>query len=611
MKNRFACSLLLILEMIVLAATSALAQNVKPYRVLLIISNQWKDPGSFLVAGGGEFQTIVILFKSWGIPFDVLRLDQQAMDPNHFTDMRGRPRFGAILWDADTAGRILPQDFGPLADAVEKKGISFIAIGNRIKEKPVQDILGIRYQGELPNASHVSASAENSFLLRGLDPDLEMGGPNLPSLECVQVVPERARVLARQGDMAAITERELGQETRAIWIGGDVEKMFLLPAIRTVLRRAVTEAIGYALVKTWADHVILTMDDMGNAQNSWLASWHYPELTQEQIRKNLIEPLRLHHAILSLNLLPGFVDDTRRRIVPSWQQRFVDAFGTMQDYISTKRGVDEGVAAGVFEIESHGWTHMQPDLDSAPGPWWGAQLDGERAQVGWYREFYDTRRNHEIPAATQKFHMLQSKDWITKQFGLEPLAFATGGNAVSRSRANNTWRLAAEAGFGYYGGYLGADLAIEGLANDQAEFGGSEDVPLVLPAPPDGHDRGITRDPGAFVKVFDLYPGHVFTGLDEYVGYMHADTRMETGPRAETGKAESPEVRLSVTYDPHYCRALIAKGSSWSLHLSDWLRAQLRPGKLSVNGTKTARGVGEWTNVRFEPGRTRNSVEIH
>ena len=30
-----------------------------------------------------------------------------------------------------------------------------------------------------------------------------------------------------------------------------------------------------------------------------------------------------------------------------------------------------------------------------------------------------------------------------------------------------------------------------------------------------------------------------------------------------------------INYDPHYCRALIAKGSTWDLHLSDWLRAKL------------------------------------
>jgi hypothetical protein len=342
MKKRHACALLLILVIIALFETSALGQSVKPYRVLLVVSDQWKDPRSFLVANGREFQTIVTLFKSWGIPFDILRLDQQVMDPNHFTDMHDKPRYGAILWDADTTGNILTQDFGVLAEAVGKNGISFIAIGDRIGEKSVQDLLGIRYGGEQLDNSHVKVSAESSFLLRGLNRDLEMGGPRLPVKERVQVISERAQVLATQGGMAAITERELNQDTRTIWIGGDVQQMLHFPALRAVLRRAITEAIGFTLEKTWTDHVILTMDDMGNAQNSWLGSWHYPELTQEQIRKHLIEPLRSHHAILSLNVVPGFVDDARRRIVPSWEQHFVDAFGTTQDYISTKRGIDEG-----------------------------------------------------------------------------------------------------------------------------------------------------------------------------------------------------------------------------------------------------------------------------
>jgi hypothetical protein len=52
------------------------------------------------VSGGGEFQTLVTLLKSWGIPFDILRLDQTLMDPSHFADFNGRARYGAILWDA-------------------------------------------------------------------------------------------------------------------------------------------------------------------------------------------------------------------------------------------------------------------------------------------------------------------------------------------------------------------------------------------------------------------------------------------------------------------------------------------------------------------------------
>jgi hypothetical protein len=153
--------------------------------------------------------------------------------------------------------------------------------------------------------------------------------------------------------------------------------------------------------------------------------------------------------VLSINTVPGFLDDKQHRIVPTWKQQFTDEFGTKQDYVSTKKGLDAGIAAGVFEIHSHGWTHMQPDLSSAPG-WWGTPLDGERAEIGWYREFYDVRRDKEISAAEQKFHMQQSAEWFKTEFGASPLEFSTGGNGVSRSPDNNTWRLAAKVGYRYW-----------------------------------------------------------------------------------------------------------------------------------------------------------------
>ena len=609
-RSRMASSLLLCLLVWFPTAPSLRGQDLRPYRVLLVISDQWKDPRSFLIAEGGEFQTMVTLFKSWGTPFDIVRLDQRVLDANDILDMERRPRYGAIVWDVDSDHEIRPQNLAVLKDAVERHHISLIAIGNRIKLPAVQELLGIEYKAEHLHSSHVENVEPGSFLLRDLPKDLDEGGPKLPFRERVQVQAKGAEVLATQGGMPAITERVLGPSTRAIWIGGDVGQMFQYPAIRTVMRRAVTEAIGYALVKTWTHKVILAMDDLGNAQNAWLEHWHYPALTAEQIRKYLIEPLRKHNAVLAINIVPGFVDDERRRVEPTWRQVFVDAFGTKQDYVSTKRGLDEGVAAGVFEIHSHGWTHMQPDLDSEPGPWWGSPLDGERAEVGWYREFYDVRRKREIPAAVQKFHMEQSKQWLREQFGVDPLEFATGGNAVSTSLENNTWRIAAEVGFGYYGGYLGRDMAVQGLANSTAEFGGSNDVPLVLPPPPDGHDRGIVHDPEGFAKVFDLYPGRTFGGFDEYVGYLHADIRsMHSEGGAEKGTS-SGAPRFRIHYDPHYCRTLIAKGSSWRLHLSDWFRSPLPPEQVTADGKVACRRPQEWCEVSFGPGMPDHTLKI-
>ncbi|MGZ5927707.1 MAG: hypothetical protein ACXWLX_00710 [Rhizomicrobium sp.] len=570
------------------------AEPLKPYRVLIVISDQWKDPRSFLVSGGGEFQTLVTMFKSWGIPFDILRLDQTLMDPSHFADFAGRARYGAILWDVP--GEVSQADQALVSDAVQKLHISLIAIGDRLRQPAIQNLLGIRFKSAHMNSAHPMAKSE-SFVLRGLGPDLRQQGPDVIAMTRPQVDVTDARLLADAGGAAQITEREIDSDTRAIWIGGDSDQMLAYQPMRTALRRAVTEAIGYALTKSWTKTIILTMDDMGNAQNVWLEHWHYPALSAEQIRHSMIEPLQAHHAILSLNIVPGFVDDAQHRIVPTWRQQFTDGFGTKQDYVSTKKGLDEGVALGVLEIESHGWTHMQPDLTSPPGPWWGSPLMDERAEMGWYREFYDVRRNREIPAAEQKFHMQQSADWIRNEFGLVPLEFSTGGNGISRSPDNNTWRIAAEQGYGYYGGYLGRDLAVEGRADSNADFGGTDDVPLLLPALPDGHDRGIAHDPEGFAKVFDKYPGYLFTGLDEYIGYQHTDISLSPG-----------DAKLTVSYDPHYGRALIAKPSTWDLHVADWLRPRLQGLQISVDGKSLGPVTHETQTIAFSAGATKHTI---
>ena len=87
-----------------LAAQAADGLDPLPYRFLLVISDQWKDPASYLIEGGGEFQTLVSLLKTWGLPIDILRLDQQRLDRYYLLDREGRPRYGTIIWDAGPTG---------------------------------------------------------------------------------------------------------------------------------------------------------------------------------------------------------------------------------------------------------------------------------------------------------------------------------------------------------------------------------------------------------------------------------------------------------------------------------------------------------------------------
>ena len=125
-----------VIFLLVMALPVRAAEPLKPYRVLIVISDQWKDPRSFLVSGGGEFQTLVTMFKSWGIPFDILRLDQTLMDPSHFADFAGKARYGAILWDVP--GEVSPADQALVSDAVQKLHISLIAIGDRVRQPAIQ-----------------------------------------------------------------------------------------------------------------------------------------------------------------------------------------------------------------------------------------------------------------------------------------------------------------------------------------------------------------------------------------------------------------------------------------------------------------------------------------
>lgn len=574
--------------------------DIKPYRVALVIGEQWDDPMSYLVKASDlgsagfsvegasfsstDFSSLVIMLKSWGIPFDIIRLDQEFMDINRFIAPDGKPAVGCILWDADQTADLQPQHYEVLRQAVNDYGIGLIALANRIKEPVIQELLGIKYIGYWQSKDLLRHRGDH-FITSGLKDPLDYLYPSdsygfketLAQItysykKRVQVELVDAEPIVKQGKYPQVTVRRLGSGAKAVWIGGDTERMFSYQEVRSLLRRAITYCIGYSLFKTWENKAWMIMDDPGGAASSWLEHWHYPTLTEQQIEKHLIKPLKEHNGIVVINVVPGFVNDRLKRIEPSFQRKFTDEFGTLQDYPSTKRGLLKGIKAGVIEVQSHGLTHMQPDLWSEPGPWFGAALDRERAEVGWYREFGDTRRGKEIPAAEAAWRIKTGIRWIQYNLGVTPLSFIPGGDGTSLSYPNNTWRLAGLAGFGWYcwsGGYLGADLVVEGW-----DFDGTMESPLTVPVPPDAHDRGIAEHPEQFLRVFERHPNVKWMGLNEYVGYIHADI----------SAAGEKDFALQVSYDPHYCRYFKDHASEWNLLVSDWLAKDLGRATITVDG---------------------------
>ncbi|MCK4828104.1 hypothetical protein KA005_70900, partial [bacterium] len=418
--------------------------DLKPYRVLLVIGNQWDDPNSLVVkckwnvpfnynmgpGCEGEFQQIAALLKSWCVPFDILRLDQQNMKIDHFLNGDKKPKYGCIIWSADQSV-LEDQDYTILEQVVNEFGISLIAISNRIKEPVIQEILGVKYIS-FYNHSSLLEFKKDHFLTRGLGSESIPMGKVLLFQKRVQVELIDADVVAVQGKFPQITVKDISENTKAVWLGGDYRTQYdSFPRMRKLLRRAITWCIGYSIYKTYPKRVIMVMDDMGSAVNIYQEYWHFPTLSKDKIIERMIKPLQKHNALTVLNVCPGFVDIDSRKVIPSWTKKFVDPFGMLQDYISTKEGIDEGLRLGVFEIQSHGWTHMQPDLDSQPGPWWDADIEGEKTEVGWYREFGDVRRGKDIPAQIQRLHMKKSIEGIQSQFNVTPLAIRPGGGGIS------------------------------------------------------------------------------------------------------------------------------------------------------------------------------------
>ena len=558
-----------------------------PFRVLVIIGDQWKDPASYAVEmpeptgeysgyalkpevhGDNDFHHLVVLLKAWGIPFDVVRLDQQYLDRYMFLDMQERAKYGTIIWDVNMPDNLLPQNYQIISDIVNDYGIGLVAISDRIGQREIQDLLGIRYNGSWESNSELVTKADH-FITRGLASPFRPDSliPEHRQRQQAELLPGTLAIVS-QGPFPQVTVKESQSGAHTVWIGNDHNALFYFRDMRTILRKAITWTIGYSVFRTWENEMIMIMDDPGGASSSWLEHWHYPTLTEDTIEKFMIDPLIKNKAVLNINFVPGFVNDKLKRLEPSWEQDYTDEFGTRQNFVSGKRGYDKGVKLGVFTVMSHGLTHMQPDLSSDPA-WYGSKLDMERSEVGWYREFGDTRRLKEIPPAEQKWRMEQSAEWLKEQFGVAPLEFCPGGLGTSFSYFCNTARLAGEAGYGWYGwegGYLGKDMVI-----NEWKFFGSADSPLIIPVPPDGHDFGIARSPELFAGVFRKYPGKRFISINEFIGYLHSEILVSPDRKKD-------QIDLVLEYDSHYCQFFDDHSSVWNLEFSDWFTD--RNGKIS------------------------------
>jgi hypothetical protein len=393
-----------------------------------------------------------------------------------------------------------------------------------------------------------------------------------------------AKPLMKRGHLPFLTVRERGEAGRVVWFGVHRQTgQLTIQIMRDLFKRCLVWANGFALYAEYPRSILLFMDDFGTSDRTYLPYWHYRTLNEQDISRNIIEPLKKYQARLNLNIVSGYVDRKTRSIVSPWKQKVIDEIDgeTVHDYISAKRGLDAGLQEGVFEFQCHGYTHMLPDLESPPGPFWEAAMDGT-GTLGFDYEFGDPVRNKEIPAITQKFLLARGLEYIKQDFGVTPLFVINGGHAWSHSYPNNSPRIAAGMGFGLSHfnspGYLGSDMVIpsmepvvkrSGWQYDEELAGG--DIPWTIDAPffLIFHDRDVSLDPRALERLLaGLGEKTRYMSANEYCAYLHT----QVSKVEESGHS----LCLAVDYDCHYCRYFDSKTSSWTMHLSDDLRSRLK-----------------------------------
>jgi hypothetical protein len=564
---------------LVVAAPGSPSGRELPYRFLLVIGDQWTDEASCLIDGPSEFSALVTLLKTWGLPFDILRLDQQRFDPYYIMDREGRPRYGTILWDAGPAG-LEGKDLRLLPTLVEQAGVNLVVLGDTLAVPAVSQLAGVECSGSCHSGAGLTWIGRH-FITRGVMAKADDFARSKPA-GCKTVV-KQATVAARRGADAFLTVRELAGGGRVAWLGADRPSMQIgLQVVRDLLKRSLVWAQGYALYAEYPHAVMLIMDDIGTSDRTYLPYWHYRTLNEEDTRRGLIEPLRRHKAVLIQDVITGYVERKTHRVVVPWTQRVTDELDgrTLHDYPSAKRGLEAGLRAGVFEIQCHGYTHMLPDLESPPGPFRTVPMD-DKVPSGFDVEFGDSLRKQDVPAITQRFLLQRGLEYLRKDFGVEPLFVMGGGGGWSRAYAHHSARIAAEMGFGLgdLGGmqrYLGRDLVIANMAPIvlRGSWAYNKPLPLHIPWTVDSpswivfHDRDISLDITAAQRLLEsLGPGVRYMSANEYAGYLHAQVEGEP--------AAGALVALRLRYDDHYCRYFATHASQWTLHLSDQARSKL------------------------------------
>jgi hypothetical protein len=328
------------------------------------------------------------------------------------------------------------------------------------------------------------------------------------------------------------------------------------------------------------------------------------------------------------NITPGYANPEKQIIESPWTIKpFKDIFGNWQDYGSTKEGLDEGLRRGVFEIQAHrAWSHMNWDLDSPPGPWWGSAVEGELAVTDWYNEVVDVRRGHApVPSNDLLFIYKTGIDAIKKSFNRVVLSAEVRPGAELMAGTNGGFdngRIAAIAGLGVSREcYVGFDHTIEFTMMMPEQFTCHDlDLTAKTNSPADQTEEGwdallnMTREQLVASKIaggrrinlhdnlewIESRKDKHWMGFNETCAYLHANI-------ASPGKNG-----IELIYDDHYCKYFENKPSGWTLELSESFISDIgKDANLSIDGKNFIPALRLKQNLQIPAGSGAHWIEFH
>lgn len=179
------------------------------------------------------------------------------------------------------------------------------------------------------------------------------------------------------------------------------------------------ERLGAVVVPDLRGTLVLRLDDPGAAVKEHLSSWAHPPMSA-------VDWQALWTALdgfgrVSLFCCPGYVRDdgsvvdSRAELPDEWQ------------------ALDNGVAAGLADLECHGFTHMHPDTAA-----WTQSAD-RHDDVRWYRELWPPQLVEEPPVQAQAGRLRSWQDAT----GLQGTSLVAPGEEWGL----NTLAAARQAGF--------------------------------------------------------------------------------------------------------------------------------------------------------------------